>query len=160
MSIHPFDIPSMILTKSRPLDSLTSFRLGKVSGQVSAPVRYAIRQVLDQELRKERILMSNAASRARSTLLDSHIDTLDADKENANAAIASKEAARIEKANTKRDFFGRIINDARPTSAGVMRPATAGSGKDERRVWVSFHEGYSNAVRKPITLKELMESFV
>jgi chromosome transmission fidelity protein 18 len=156
------DVPSSyhILTQCRPLDNLTSFYLGKVSGQAPAPVRYAIRQVLDQELRKERILMSHAASRARSTLLDSHFDNLDADKENANAAIAKKEVARLEKANTKRDFFGRIINDARPsTSAGGKRPAPAGSGKDEKRVWVSFHEGYSNAVRKPITLEELMESF-
>lgn len=118
-----------------------------------------MRQVLDQELRKEHILMSSAASRARSTLLDSYIDTTEADKENAVAAIATKEAARVEKANTKRDFFGRIVNDARPASAGQKRSGTAGSGKDEKRVWVSFHEGYSNAVRKPITLMELMESF-
>lgn len=152
--------PATILTQNRPLDSLASFHVGKVSGQAPAPVRYAVRQVLDQELRKERILMSNAASRARSTLLDSHIDTTDADKENADALIATKEAARLEKANTKRDFFGRIVNDARPTSAGTRRPGTAASGKDKKRVWVSFHEGYSNAVRKPITLNELMESFV
>ena len=150
----------MILTTFRPLDSLTSFHLGKVSGQAPAPVRYAVRQVLDQELRKERILMSSAASRARSTLLDSHIDTTEADKENADAVIARKEAARLEKANTKRDFFGRIVNDARPLGTGINRPGTAGKGKDEKRVWVSFHEGYSNAVRKPITLKELLDSFV
>ena len=150
----------MGLTIFRPLDSLTSFHLGKVSGQAPAPVRYAVRQVLDQELRKERILMSSAASRARSTLLDSHIDTTEADKENADAVIARKEAARLEKANTKRDFFGRIINEARPPGAGTNRPGTAGKGKDEKRVWVSFHEGYSNAVRKPITLKELLDSFV
>ena len=150
----------MGLTIFRPLDSLTSFHLGKVSGQAPAPVRYAVRQVLDQELRKERILMSSAASRARSTLLDSHIDTTEADKENADAVIARKEAARLEKANTKRDFFGRIINDARALGAGTNRPGTAGKSKDEKRVWVSFHEGYSNAVRKPITLKELLDSFV
>ena len=29
----------------------------------------------------------------------------------------------------------------------------------ERKVWVSFHEGFSNAVRKPITLEELMRGF-
>lgn len=104
--------------------------------------------------------MSSAASRARSTLLDSHIDTTEADKENADAVIARKEAARLEKANTKRDFFGRIINEARPPGAGTNRPGTAGKSKDEKRVWVSFHEGYSNAVRKPITLKELLDSFV
>ena len=33
-----------------------------------------------------------------------------------------------------------------------------GEAEDESgRVWVSFHEGFSNAVRKPITLAELMK---
>lgn len=31
-------------------------------------------------------------------------------------------------------------------------------GEDER-VWVSFNEGFSNAVRKPITMNDLMEGF-
>jgi chromosome transmission fidelity protein 18 len=29
-------------------------------------------------------------------------------------------------------------------------------GKDDNKVWVSFHEGFSNAVRKPITIEELL----
>lgn len=154
---------SGLLISSRPLDTLTSFHLGKVSGQAPAPVRYAVRQVLDQELRKEKILMSSAASRARSSLLDSHIDTSAEDKENADANLAAKAATRLANANVKRDFFGRIVNDARPGTSGAgsgsPRPGTS-NGKDDKRVWVSFHEGYSNAVRKPITLKELMDSFV
>ena len=32
-------------------------------------------------------------------------------------------------------------------------------GKGEGRIWVSFNEGYSNAVRKPISLAELLASF-
>jgi len=29
-------------------------------------------------------------------------------------------------------------------------------GMSDNKVWVTFHEGYSNAVRKPITIEELM----
>ena len=65
----------------------------------------------------------------------------------------------------KRDFFGRIIiNETRPSkndgdeasdkSAKERKPV--GGEEGENKVWVSFHEGFSNAVRKPITLDELM----
>ena len=64
-----------------------------------------------------------------------------------------------------RDFFGRIIvNDARPGSAAAANSGTAmqraaAARKAEDRVWISFHEGFSNAVRKPISLREFWESF-
>ncbi|KAI9842737.1 MAG: hypothetical protein M1838_002996 [Thelocarpon superellum] len=31
-----------------------------------------------------------------------------------------------------------------------------GKDKQENKVWISFHEGFSNAVRKPVTLEELL----
>lgn len=63
----------------------------------------------------------------------------------------------------KRDFFGRIIEGARHPSKGEARTSSHIEERDvrceDRRVWVSFHEGFSNAVRKPITLEELMKGF-
>lgn len=66
----------------------------------------------------------------------------------------------------KRDFFGRIINDSTQSlkngiqSDYVARQMNSASeSKGEREIWVSFHEGFSNAVRKPITLEELMKGF-
>lgn len=61
----------------------------------------------------------------------------------------------------KRDFFGRIINEAIPRPNNPGDGATASSDgttstKDERKVWVTFHEGFSNAVRKPISMSELL----
>ncbi|KAK4901054.1 hypothetical protein LTR28_001356 [Elasticomyces elasticus] len=81
----------------------------------------------------------------------------------------------------KRDFFGRTIAD-RPTCSAVVPPTKLAPGEEAQRsttqqkqqqqqqqqeeeeeggggvgrVWVSFHEGFSNAVRKPLTLAELM----
>ena len=69
----------------------------------------------------------------------------------------------------KRDFFGRVIvnhespapaddEGARPGSKGQLVSGGGGKGKKaEGRIWVSYHEGFSNAVRKPIGLRELME---
>jgi chromosome transmission fidelity protein 18 len=30
------------------------------------------------------------------------------------------------------------------------------NGEVEGRVWITYHEGFSNAVRKPLTLAEIM----
>jgi len=130
-------------------------------GQPVVPVRYAVRQVLDQELRKEKLLQNSAAKYARSGPLTgtSAVDEED-DKEN-EAPVDKTKQAPAKDLNAKRDFFGRIINESRPRSAGnAAAPDMAKVlSRDEGRVWVSFHEGFSNAVRKPITLKELLDGF-
>lgn len=77
----------------------------------------------------------------------------------------------------KRDFFGReIVNsatvEATRLSTGVEGGKGGGkgsgshggigrgSGADGRpKIWVTFHEGFSNAVRKPIGMRELMDGF-
>jgi chromosome transmission fidelity protein 18 len=134
-----------------------TFYLDKTSSS-TAPVRYAIRQVLDQELKKEKLLANSVARHARSSIYPEDIAAADEDKENRNPVEKAKEA--MAKAPlTKRDFFGRIVNDVRPRSKGNGAIDLTKVGKDDKRVWVSFHEGFSNAVRKPITLKELMDSF-
>lgn len=63
---------------------------------------------------------------------------------------------------TKRDFFGRVIEKHPNETDGGNEKHQKGCPKDDRgkesrdKVFVSFHEGYSNAVRKPITLNDLM----
>ncbi|KIX05203.1 uncharacterized protein Z518_06075 [Rhinocladiella mackenziei CBS 650.93] len=145
-----------------PLDTLFSFHLDKSASSIG-PVRYAVRQVLDQELRKENLLLNSLARQARSSVavaeLTMDVDG-DEDKENETPVEKAKQTMSNE-SGMKRDFFGRIINESRPKSAGkgAAVQMTMSKGKDESRVWVSFHEGFSNAVRKPITLKGLMEGF-
>ena len=147
-----------LLTRNRPLDMLTTFHLDKsTKSAASAPTRYAVRQVLDQELQKERLLQSSQARHNRSTLLSGQLaDTDDGNKENQNPV--TKVIAQAD--DVKRDFFGRVIKEQRLASAGnEAKRQPADKVKESDRVWVSFHEGFSNAVRKPITLKELMEGF-
>ncbi|KAK4946301.1 Chromosome transmission fidelity protein 18 [Elasticomyces elasticus] len=143
-----------------PLDTLLSFHMDK-EGQSVAPVRYAVRQVLDQELRKEKLLQNSAAKHARSgPLTGMSVADGEDDKENEAPVGKAKETLATD-LNAKRDFFGRIINESRPLSAGkaVSADMAKVQAKDEGRIWVSFHEGFSNAVRKPITLKELLDGF-
>ena len=64
-----------------------------------------------------------------------------------------KKLDEVNKKVVKRDFFGRVIRE-KPLLEGEVRKQTKPEG-DEDRIWVSFHEGFSNAVRKPITMEEL-----
>lgn len=72
-----------------------------------------------------------------------------------------------------RDFFGRIITTQDQQGGGLrnkkdgetetdMKVGMNKKGKGggvNNQVWVSFNEGFSNAVRKPITIEELMRGF-
>lgn len=72
-------------------------------------------------------------------------------KENLKGMAEAAKAATL----VKRDFFGRII-EAKPLSEVDMNAAARRARKEERKVWVTFHEGMNNAVRKPISLQEFM----
>jgi chromosome transmission fidelity protein 18 len=133
----------------RPLDTLTAFHISKAAGQsATVPTRFAVRQVLDQELRKEQMLQRSAASQSRSSAL---VSDRDMDKENQDP----KKVGPKKLDGAKLDFFGRAIKEEKPSSAGK----DIKHKKDKVNIFVTFHEGFSNAVRKPLTLKELMEGF-
>ena len=137
----------------------------------AAPARYAIRQALDQEYQKFLIRQSNDARQARykaGCALGDEEEDFGGAKEKESNAEAEAEAKKAKSAAPKRDFFGRIVAEVpRPMSAEgtelESQPAQQLSKlegeAEDRKVWVSFHEGFSNAVRKPITLDELLRSF-
>ncbi|KAJ5238761.1 hypothetical protein N7468_003380 [Penicillium chermesinum] len=114
-----------------PIDSLVAFSKMPSNGLSSgtAPVRYAVRSVLDQEYRKETM---RKASEARGVTGKSDLSKL---KEQGPSQKAIKEGL------VKKDFFGRVSDDI---------------SKAGRKVWVTYHEGFSNAVRKPISMSELL----
>lgn len=136
----------------RPIDSLVSF--SKIPGSSSggnAPVRYAVRQVLDQEYRKETTRKQAESSAVYP--LGKNIQSRDATKK-----IVKDEYS------LKRDFFGRIIQIPSPNGKSGDEGGGEGAGhgsidessKAGRKIWVTFHEGFSNAVRKPISMGELL----
>ncbi|KXG50260.1 ATPase, AAA-type, core [Penicillium griseofulvum] len=133
-----------------PIDSLVVF--SKIKGSTieasggTAPVRYAVRQVLDQEYRK-------ATMRKQSDVMSSRLGGKGPrNSDDTAAAKVLKDAA------VKRDFFGRTIVQPAPQPNDLNNSDTWAdeSSKAGRKVWVTFHEGFSNAVRKPISMGELM----
>jgi chromosome transmission fidelity protein 18 len=137
------------------LDSLAAFETMK---EAKEGVRYAVRQVLEQEWRKENLKRGEEARKRRMGGVD--------DEEVEDRGKDKKNELRAKEKGVKRDFFGRVVKTLAPTT-GTGDDAEAAGGSKQKpvqaekveggRVWVSFREGYSNAVRKPVTLKELMD---
>ena len=153
----------------RPLDTLAVCETASQIGP-AAPTRYAIRQALDQEYQKFLIKRNNEARQARYNVGHALGEEGKGDFDGAEQEYrrAEENAGKEKPEAPKRDFFGRIVD-------GALRPALS-DGKEldgqshqrtskseaeagDRMVWVSFHEGFSNAVRKPIPLDELLRSF-
>lgn len=151
----------------RPLDNLAAFDTACQNCSTTAPARYAIRQALDQEYQKYLLRQRADARQARYKAgagFGSEADLGVEDKENASTG---EDGLKLKPVAVKRDFFGRVIDVALPAARGQ---SSTGENEEpqslelnekwkERKVWVSFHEGFSNAVRKPITLDELMRGF-
>ncbi|KAL4876584.1 hypothetical protein BJY04DRAFT_222916 [Aspergillus karnatakaensis] len=141
-----------------PLDTLTTFSKLPSHSSSTAPVRYAVRQVLDQEFRKESI-------RKHSEAIDkSTLGAKRASKSSTPNGPLPADAAKS-KSTVKRDFFGRVIKDDPSKEKGDEESQSRGKsgnggsgqgGEKGRKVWVTYHDGFSNAVRKPISLAELL----
>ena len=151
----------------RPLDILAAFETSYQSTSATAPSGYAIRQALDQEYQKN-LLRQHADARQATykagCSFDSEADLVVEDRQKARIREGGVDIKSVIK---KRDFFGRIVDTAPNTgksqSSGAESKGTqvnkSTNNAKGRKAWVSFHEGFSNAVRKPITLDELMRGF-
>ncbi|KAF4982751.1 hypothetical protein FZEAL_1704 [Fusarium zealandicum] len=141
------------------LDALATYETGaSLLLPSAAPTRYAVRQVLDQELRRTTIEREALARQARFQSGNplGHVEHLMENAAKAKAKLiveSAKDATLI-----KRDFFGRII-EARPLAEVVGESAEQKARREEkgRKVWVTYHEGLNNAVRKPMSLQEFMK---
>ena len=140
------------------MDTLVTFETALSAASAPAPVRYAVRQVLDQEYQKSIIVRENAARQARYKAGNPDDDI--------ECSISNKEHkghhAQERVLGAKKDFFGRVVREEvmplGEIDGNAQAEGKAGKKdfKDDNKVWVSFHEGFSNAVRKPITVEELL----
>lgn len=120
----------------------------------SAPVRYAVRQVLDQEYHKE-VLRKQSEALNSSTVGKNKPNRKSTDGDSEKDASSKNPLKDI---SVKRDFFGRIIQEPTPApnDSDESQPVQNEASKAGRKVWVTYHDGYSNAVRKPISMGELL----
>ncbi|EAU32929.1 conserved hypothetical protein [Aspergillus terreus NIH2624] len=140
-----------------PLDTLISFSKMKGSTQASSssgPVRYAVRQVLDQEFRKEKVRKQAEALGSSKLAKTSKGKPADGQDDE-----TGKKSAKYG-AGVKRDFFGRIVQEPAPQpDSSQETPVQSEASKAGRKAWVTYHDGFSNAVRKPILMSELLAGF-
>jgi chromosome transmission fidelity protein 18 len=67
----------------------------------------------------------------------------------------TKKSAR--EPGVKRDFFGRIIREPSPQPGNPHESVVQNeASKVGRKAWVTYHDGFSNAVRKTISMSELL----
>ncbi|ROW05787.1 hypothetical protein VMCG_05225 [Cytospora schulzeri] len=145
------------------LDLLSTFETaGAHVLATQIPVRYAVRQVLDQELQKTITMRETAARQARfragmgAAEIESleHSSLMHDDKENK----PSEKNPLIVPTIVKRDFFGRVIMEKALHEIDGNGGGKKGRAaeKVENKVWVTYHEGLNNAVRKPVSLDEFL----
>ncbi|PNS17041.1 hypothetical protein CAC42_5005 [Sphaceloma murrayae] len=136
------------------LDSFGMFETGgkgfgdDVAGGSAAGNRYGVRQVLVQECTAEVRRVEGEKRGRRGGKVDPETVEETTEKE-----VVKKGRGQ------KRDFFGRVMKEVEPKGEVEIQKEKMRRDREEGRegrTWVSFHEGYSNAVRKPITLAELM----
>lgn len=182
--------PSQWVYRMDPaLDNFTTYETATPEGGKGvggSGVRYAVRQVLDQEYQKSILVRENAARQARfrsgnSSCLERPGSS---NGENVSVAAADRPIQQQQKSTgrlkahvmedeqravvQKRDFFGRAIVDVDGGNGGkghVRNGSGGGMGigmgmgkreKDENKVWVSFHEGFSDAVRRPVKVEDIL----
>jgi len=107
--------------------------------------RYAVRQLVSREMEREKI------RRRKGGLAEP--DVQKGVKRGRDEAEQGPKKAIVER--VKKDFFGRVI--AEETDPAKRRRVDTFDGvKVQPNVWVKFHEGYSNAVRKPVLFADLL----
>ncbi|CAD6591291.1 MAG: hypothetical protein ASARMPRED_005297 [Alectoria sarmentosa] len=138
-------ISTHIYRMEPPIDSLAAFETNGQNGPTTPPVRYAIRQALDQEYQKYLLRQRADARQVKYKAgggLGSDADPKAEDIENASTR---EHGVHLKPVAVKRDFFGRIINVARPMARGhsghsegeeLWDSKLDGKGK-ERKVWTN-----------------------
>lgn len=121
-----------------------------------------MRQVLDQEYQKNLIILANSARQARFQNANPEAEIDASLLQSTESPLDFLDEKTIE---IKKDFFGRVLKEKLPlaeitgnAAEGKEAPkAGAKKAKEELKIWVTYHEGFSNAVRKPITVQELLK---
>lgn len=181
--------PSQWVYRMDPaLDDLATYETATPEGgKGGVGVRYAVRQVLDQEYQKSILVRENKTRQARYHAGSENLSSSRPGSSDGTHVPAAPDHQQQQpnherimttgrlKAHVmqddqpvaqKRDFFGRAVLDGGGQSGeggnGAKRHMRNGSGgggkrvKDDDKVWVSFHEGFSNAVRRPVRVEDIL----
>ncbi|RKF61642.1 Chromosome transmission fidelity protein 18 [Erysiphe neolycopersici] len=154
-SDHAGNTTSLVYRMKPPLDDLVFFETANTS-TTSRSVRYAVRQVLDQEYQKRLTIQTNPLNSTslyrlgENGLHNNHNIPKERQENTSDRGLTTTDI--------ERDFFGRIITGSAASSnvdSTQVKKSCIGQPGDHR-VWVTYHEGFSNAVRKPLSIENLL----
>lgn len=142
---------SLVYRMIPPLDDLVFFETAN-SCAVSRPARYAVRQVLDQEYQKRLAFRANSVKSTKERELHGSRNSSQ-ETQQKDSLVKSLILTDFEK-----DFFGRIIKKSSSSSKDdSLQGKKSFIGQlGDQRAWVTFHEGFSNAVKKPLSIEHLL----
>ncbi|KAF7726258.1 hypothetical protein EC973_008968 [Apophysomyces ossiformis] len=125
-----------------PIEQLLDYEQGTNN---CLPHRYVIRQLLSQEIETELL-------RRREETMDSRPST-ESSRTRMNASTQNNIMEKLMKVEaTEKDFFGRPI-----VRKGIDEVMQENEGaKRSVRVSYRYHEGFSNAVRKPLLVRDFL----
>lgn len=117
--------------------------------------RYAVRQLVSREMEREKIRRRKGGTNPYKNLSDLDLGEVTEPRGvKRKAEPVDKEKKIVER--VKKDFFGRVIVEEVANEGKRRRTDSSNDLKIQPGVWVKYHEGYSNAVRKPVVFLELL----
>lgn len=136
---------------------------GTTTSFSAAPIRYAVRQVLDQEHRKALQKLAHDVRQARfkegNAFGEESVFTFK-NRSTVDSLIKHVHEDEEQVTRVKKDFFGRVMVEKSTQELPTQKRREREEKKDINKVWVTYHEGFSNAVRKPVTVEDIMRAFL
>ncbi|KAI1316192.1 hypothetical protein EDD11_010364 [Mortierella claussenii] len=119
--------------------------------------RYAVRQLVAQEIEVELVRRSEEAREARMGLSLS----IGASVDSVATASLSRDADGKDKEDNEQereavDFFGRVISKPEAKSNDSSAAIPVATKPKKTRIWYKFNEGFSNAVKAKVFISELL----
>ncbi|KAG0222039.1 hypothetical protein BGX31_009398 [Mortierella sp. GBA43] len=145
-----------------PIDKLGDF--SGIGLKNILPNRYAVRQLISQEIELELVRRSEAAKEEKKASFfgNSGKDSMSMD---ASSSLETTDDGKAKNDFTKEavDFFGRTITVTSGPSGSL--DGSLGTGSEDHvqakaakkmRIWYRFNEGFSNAVKAKVFINELL----
>ncbi|KAG4305095.1 hypothetical protein PORY_001265 [Pneumocystis oryctolagi] len=140
------DDGNLIYKFEPPIEMLTTFNFLKRHKPI--PLKYSICQVINMELENEKLRIQK----------QKHDKSLNEILDNTSVCKRKLDESTSVKSEVTKDFFGRIVDKTiNNKKFKNFNDRNKVSIKPKAKIWVKFHEGYSNAVRRPISIEELLK---
>ncbi|KAJ2840117.1 Chromosome transmission fidelity protein 18 [Coemansia sp. 'formosensis'] len=153
-----------------PIDRLYGFPSQRPLRPIM-PMRYPVRQLISQELEHLRLVRLAAKSShvpeaesvdAKELTKRDYLTKLFSDPMASSATANLKKIGDVDDEPVVKDFFGRIVTKKKPAVAsgspakGAKKVGQTSNAAERSHEWFHFFEGFSNAVRKPTQVNELL----